>query len=102
MQDAEAAEAALAREDKDSELRPVHHKQKEHGAPSGGEGEDEDDDDDDDVSAPNHVLRACVRACVRARAPRHSPHASFFLKCGPGSACVLLRMPASCGDGQWL
>jgi len=70
VQDAEAAEAPATREERDSELRPVHHKAKEHGA--GGEkgeeeGEEDEDDDDDDVSV--HVcvrwrVCMCVHVCV--------------------------------------
>eukprot|EP00983_Pelagomonas_calceolata_P084315 1156341-Pelagomonas_calceolata.AAC.2 len=49
VQDAEAAEAPATREDRDSELRPMHHKQKEHGA-TPEEGEEDEGDDDDEVS----------------------------------------------------
>jgi hypothetical protein len=48
VQEALAAEAAGPRADRDSELKPVHHKQGDkHG--SGVPDEDGDDDDDDDV-----------------------------------------------------
>ena len=65
VQNAEAAEAAPAREDKDSELKPFHHKQKEHGAKPSGESGEEDDDDDEEVSVNffNGILLCLVRIC---------------------------------------
>ncbi|KAF5838766.1 ARM repeat-containing protein, partial [Dunaliella salina] len=60
VQDAEAAEAPVTREEKDSELRPMHHKQKEHGA-TPEEGEEDEGDDDDEVES-RWNLRKCSAA----------------------------------------
>jgi len=60
VQDAEAAEAPATREDRDSELRPMHHKQKEHGA-TPEEGEEDEGDDDDEVES-RWNLRKCSAA----------------------------------------
>ena len=45
VQDAEEAEVAPQREDKDSELRPTHHSKASHGI-----AEEDDEDDDEEVS----------------------------------------------------
>jgi hypothetical protein len=50
VQEAEAEEAAPRRAEKESELKPVHHRgHREHSdafTPDSGEGDDDDDDDD--------------------------------------------------------
>lgn len=113
VQEAEAAEAAAAQggaaqQDKDSELRPQHHKQRTHGA-EGGAGEGDDDDDDDEVRLVrrkggkmrrwSHAAQACCFEVVRgARTPLFKPKSWICrtLRCRPFRAgtCASAAQPA--------